>query len=90
MNPQPRIISGRVVDSEMKPIENARVLFTAGPVPLQDIAALTTDDGRFAVAAPVPGKYQIQFVADNFKTRFLEVNIDGGQRPDLEVLLERV
>lgn len=53
------LIAGTVVDAEGRPVEEARVFFVEGPVPLPDIAALTDSSGRFALSAPVSGTYQL-------------------------------
>ena len=89
MSVQPKLITGRVLDGEAKPLAEVRVFFAGGPVPLQDIAALTGADGRFSLAAPVPGKYRIQFVADNFKTQTVEVDVEGGHGATQEITLEK-
>jgi len=76
-----------VFDGEAKPLADVRVFFVSGPVPMQDVALLTGDDGRFSLTAPVPGRYQLQFVADTFKTR--TVDVDAERPAALEVTLEK-
>ncbi|MDG4865864.1 carboxypeptidase-like regulatory domain-containing protein, partial [Streptomyces sp. T-3] len=57
-------ITGVVRDASGAPVAGAHVLFTAGPVALPDIAALTDGGGGFSLAAPVPGEYRILCRAD--------------------------
>ena len=58
------LISGVVVDRDGRPLADARVAFSGGPVPLPDLAMLTDDQGQFTVAVPVHGTYEMTFTAD--------------------------
>lgn len=58
------LISGTVVDRDGRPIADARVAFSGGPVPMPDLAMLTDDRGQFTVAVPVHGTYELTFTAD--------------------------
>lgn len=89
MDQQPLLISGRVVDEGDVPLSEARVFFVSGPVALQDVAAMTGEDGHFCLSAPVPGTYQLQFVADNFKPRTLGVEVGEGRGEAMEIRLEK-
>lgn len=53
------VISGMVRDQSGQPLAEATVAFASGPEPLPDVAALTGEDGRFRLTAPVPGSYSI-------------------------------
>ena len=64
MSENPTPIAGVVVDAEGNPVEEARVYFVEGPVPLPDIAALTDKSGRFALSAPASGTYQLGFASE--------------------------
>ncbi|WP_394437026.1 carboxypeptidase-like regulatory domain-containing protein [Streptomyces sp. SGAir0957] len=57
-------ITGVVRDASGAPVAGARVLFTDGPGPLPDIAALTDAGGRFSLGAPSPGTYTLMCRAD--------------------------
>ncbi|MGY0490239.1 carboxypeptidase-like regulatory domain-containing protein [Streptomyces sp. WG-D5] len=57
-------ITGVVRDASGAPVAGAHVLFTAGPRPLPDIAALTDTEGRFSLGAPAPGAYTLTCRAD--------------------------
>jgi len=90
MSVNPSTIAGVVVDPRGIPVEEARVYFVEGPVPLPDIAALTDSSGRFALSAPVPGTYQIGVTSEGAagllqKTTTVEVGEERGV--DLEVRL---
>jgi hypothetical protein len=84
-------IAGVVVDEEGNPVEEARVYFVEGPVPLPDFAALTDSSGRFALSAPISGTYRLGVAFDGpaglvQETTTVEVSEEGVRRP-LEVRL---
>jgi hypothetical protein len=89
MSTKAPIITGVVVDASGNPIEEARVYFMEGPVPLPDIAALTDNSGRFALSAPVPGTYQIGVASEGpaVLVQEMTVEVDEERRVDLEVRL---
>ena len=60
------MIAGIVRDETGAPIADVRVYLTHAPVAIPDVAALTGADGRFALAAPVPGSYVVECTADGF------------------------
>lgn len=72
------VISGVVRDPDGEPVAGARVYFTASPVALPDIAALTNDKGEYSLAVPASGKYKIGCTADEFETLTREVEIEKG------------
>ena len=57
-------ITGVVRDASGTPVPGAHVLFTEGPQPLPDIAALTDAEGRFSLSAPTTGVYRLTCRAD--------------------------
>jgi hypothetical protein len=91
MSVNPAVIAGVVVDAEGNPVEEARVYFVEGPVPLPDIAALTDSSGRFALSAPVSGTYQLGVAAEvpaGFVQKTTRVDVGEEQSIDLEVRLD--
>ncbi len=54
------IISGVVRDEHSNPVPGASVYVVDAPAALPDIALLTDGDGRFALSAPVAGRYTIE------------------------------
>jgi hypothetical protein len=76
------IISGVVQDLHGKPIAQAPVYFTNGPVPLPDIAALTDEEGAFTLTAPTRGSYTIACAAEGFAPTEVSIEI-----PYLEIQL---
>ncbi|MGW5737704.1 carboxypeptidase-like regulatory domain-containing protein, partial [Streptomyces sp. NPDC055261] len=52
-------ITGTVRDASGAPVPGAHVLFTQGPQPLPDIAAVTDAEGRFSLIAPTAGQYTL-------------------------------
>ncbi|MWA15375.1 carboxypeptidase-like regulatory domain-containing protein [Streptomyces sp. BA2] len=57
-------ITGVVRDTSGAPVPGAHVLFTEGPQPLPDIAAVTDTEGRFSLGAPTTGEYTLVCRAD--------------------------
>ncbi|MEV0323259.1 carboxypeptidase-like regulatory domain-containing protein [Streptomyces sp. NPDC050658] len=57
-------IAGVVQDADGAPVAGAHVLFTDGPAPLPDIAAVTDTEGRFSLGAPIAGAYTLTCRAD--------------------------
>jgi hypothetical protein len=88
MTSQPALIAGRVLQSGGRPIAGARVLFTSGPVALPDIAALTDDTGRFSLAAPWPGDYVLEVVADGFHSQRVSTSVGTRETREVNVELE--
>lgn len=85
----PSVISGVVRSPNGKPVSNARVYFTAGPVPLPEIAALTDSNGAFSLTAPAPGEYVIESAADEFGARSSTVKVKGGEQVRLDLKLKK-
>jgi hypothetical protein len=91
MSVNPSTIAGVVVDARGNPVEEARVYFVEGPLPLPDIAALTDSSGRFALSAPVPGIYLIGVASEGFAGLVQEtttVEVREERSIDLEVRLD--
>ncbi|MEU6678494.1 carboxypeptidase-like regulatory domain-containing protein [Streptomyces sp. NPDC046853] len=57
-------ITGVVRDASGTPVTGAHVLFSDGPQPLPDIAAMTNAEGRFSLSAPTAGVYTLACRAD--------------------------
>jgi hypothetical protein len=53
------VIRGRVVDTAGEPVSLAAIYVVSAPVPQQDIAQLSADDGTFALSASAAGRYVI-------------------------------
>ena len=88
MSGPPAVIFGRVLDSGGKPLANARVYFTQGPVPLPEIATLTDDSGAFSLTAPAPGKYVLEGAADGYANSSATVNIAKGHEAHVDIKLK--
>jgi hypothetical protein len=84
------VLQGQVVEPDGAPVAGARVLITASPVPVPDIAQVTGPDGRFATTAPAPGAYRIAAYATGRATVEVEVDVSaGGHPPTVEFVLQR-
>ena len=88
MPQSPSVISGIVHGPDGKPVSNARVYFTKGPVPLPEIAAVTDSRGEFSLTAPAPGEYVIESAADQFGSRSAKVKVKGGEPVRLNLKLK--
>ena len=73
------LISGTVVDGDRRPVADARIAFSRGPVPMPDIAMLTDDHGHFTLSVPVKGTYELTFTADPHPPQRKTVNVDSDQ-----------
>lgn len=78
-------ILGTVKGPDGEPIAEASVYFMEGPVPLPDIAQLTDDEGRFRLAAPVPGAYRIGVRAGEVEATEVTVEVQGEEPVEVEV-----
>ena len=68
----PHEITGRVIDPDGRPLSGARVLATGDGVPLD--AAVTSADGRFAIAAPGEGRLILRIAAPGFRGQAIAVD----------------
>lgn len=64
MTASKRLIQGRVSDAAGRPVAEARISIVESPVAMPDMALLTDAAGRFALGAPVAGRYVIGIDAD--------------------------
>ena len=71
-------ISGVVVDAAGRPVAQARVHAVKAPGPMPDIAALTDHQGRFTIAAPLPGSYETGCTSDAHGSATAAVRVDDG------------
>lgn len=83
------VIFGIVKDRNGNPVARARVSFSAGPVSLPDIAALTDVNGAFALVAPAAGNYTIDVVTEASASMKTDIAVAGGQKEHIEIILER-
>ena len=88
MTSQPALITGRVSQSGGQPIAGARVFFASGPAALPDIAALTDATGRFSLAAPWPGDYALEVVADGFHSQRVSTSVGTRETRELDIELQ--
>jgi hypothetical protein len=77
-------IEGRAHRVDDSPVSEARVFFVTSPEPLPDIAALTDDEGRFALHVPAPGTYEIACHADGFEPMSQSVDVREGERVEVD------
>jgi protocatechuate 3,4-dioxygenase beta subunit len=76
-------IAGRVVDAAGRPVTGASVAVTGGSQPHRDIAAVTSDDGRFHFGRMLPGAYRLAA-----RARQSQQSAEVVVAPDTEVAVE--
>lgn len=84
----PGIISGKVHDERGKPIADARIYFSAGPVPFPEIVSLTNEDGSFLLTAPLPGRYVVECVTEKFAPHSSVVTVAQSQTVYVDIELK--
>jgi len=84
------VIAGRVCAVDGSPVAGARVYFTAGPVPLPDVATLTDRDGAFSLSAPSAGTYTIGCAADQYTLAAATVTVGNASRTPLDLVLRKM
>ena len=89
MNANLSVISGVVCNPNGQPVEDARVYFIAGPVPLSDMASLTDSKGKFTLSAPVTGIYKIECYADGFDSTSVSVEVRKDEDAQVEIRLKK-
>ena len=77
------------MDDARRPVSGARVYFASGPGSFPDLAALTGEDGSFALSAPNAGTYAVQVQADGFAQATASVTLKAGEKRRIEVALRR-
>jgi protocatechuate 3,4-dioxygenase beta subunit len=85
----PYVIRGAVLDTDHNPVAQARVFFVGGPAAVPDVAALTDDQGEFALSVSVPGTYEIECAADGFAPTVATAEVGEPQEIRLRVRLAR-
>jgi multidrug efflux pump subunit AcrA (membrane-fusion protein) len=83
----PKIVTGRVIGPDGRPIAGASVMFARGPVALPDIAQITDTKGRFALTAPANGTYRVLVNAPDLASVEHEVEVGGNVGTILDVII---
>jgi hypothetical protein len=76
---KPGLIRGVVLTAGGRPVAGARVFFRSGPGSLPDIAALTGNDGTFALTAPLAGTYEVAAADDDAEPASATVSLTTGE-----------
>jgi hypothetical protein len=84
------VIRGTVRDPSGAPVPGARVYFVGGPDPFPDVAAVTSEQGGFALSAPSGGRYRIESVADGFAPEVTAVDLPRAAETGVEIRLSPV
>ena len=71
------LIEGLVLGARGRAVAGARVGWVSGPVPLPDVMLLTDAQGRFRLAAPVPGTYRLSCNDDAEGSASVELQASG-------------
>lgn len=72
------IIQGQVFDPQGSPLAEVAVYVISAPVQMPDIAQLTSAEGEFTLAAPVPGSYRIGARSDQWGATQAVVDVRGA------------
>jgi protocatechuate 3,4-dioxygenase beta subunit len=75
------VIAGVVRDGHGEPVPGVPVYVVDAPAALPDVAAVTDAEGRFALTAPVAGRYAIEAAGGQARA---SVDVDQG---DVEIEL---
>jgi Carboxypeptidase regulatory-like domain len=81
-------VSGRITDTQGRPVAGARVYFVEAPVATPDIAQVTDADGRFSLVAPAAGHYRVGVNAPGGGRHQQDVEVAGGS-PEIEIELKQ-
>ncbi|UNO42467.1 carboxypeptidase-like regulatory domain-containing protein [Streptomyces sp. MST-110588] len=85
------VISGVVVGAAGEAVPNARVYVVQGPGPFTDVAALTDDEGRFALSAGTDGTYTVECRAEwgqESRVARATVAVRGGAAAELRIRVD--
>ena len=82
-------IHGQVVDPQGQPVADASVYIASAPVNMPDVAQLTDDQGRFVIAAPVPGSYVVGVRSDLWGLTQVDVDVSEKGPVTVEVRFTR-
>lgn len=80
-------MAGVVRDAAGAPVVHARVAFAGAPVAVPDVAQLTGGDGRFALAAPAAGRYELAVDAEGYSPARMAVEVPGSEPVEVVVNL---
>lgn len=79
------VIRGHVIDPQGHPVAEAAVYVVSAPTNMPDIAQLTDDQGQFATAAPIPGRYTLGARSDEWGSAQAEVEVSGEDEVTIEI-----
>lgn len=81
-----------MTSADGNPIRGAAVYVVEGPSPVQDIAQLTGEDGRFSISVPQPGNYKIGVNAPGLEKAELDVHVtrDEAKAESIEIRMKTI
>jgi len=85
-----KVIAGRVLTPDGRPVAGANVMYAYGPVALPDIAQVTNANGEFALAASAEGSYRIVVNVPGLGTLERDVDVSGTSEIFIEVVAAKV
>ncbi len=83
---EPGAVEGRVIDGNGEPVEGATVAISSSTRPTRDLAALTTDEGRFRLGNLLAGTYSVE-ARQGTSSRQIEVAVEAGHPASVEIQL---
>jgi Carboxypeptidase regulatory-like domain len=81
-----KVVAGRVLMPDGRPVAGANVMFAHGPVALPDIAQVTDATGAFALAAPAEGSYRIVVNVPGLGMVERDVDVGGASEIFIEIV----
>jgi hypothetical protein len=83
-------LSGKVASADGTPIRGAAVYVVESPSPVQDIAQLTGEDGRFSISVPQPGNYRLGVNAPGLQKTELDVHVfpDDSEAQSIDIKMK--
>jgi len=72
-------ITGTVIDHRGQAVASAQISIGRAPTPMPDVVVVTDADGRFAFAAPSPGRYQLLAYAEGYRIARVGIDVADGK-----------
>ena len=78
-------LTGRILDSNGRPVAGASVFLIAAPVAMPDIAQLSNAEGVFDLEAPSAGRYTIGAAAPGGGEGRITIDVGEGDAGPVEI-----
>ena len=82
-------VTGRLVDLRHEAIANGIVQLRLAGASAAEVIGRTDTDGRFTLPAPIPGTYELTFVAPGFEVPSIRVDVSKDRPTDVAAVVGR-